>query len=57
VVIADQLTGLPLVWTLIDAAEDEAQALVPLLRDLHELWPTIDADVIAGDSAYDEDWA
>jgi hypothetical protein len=52
--IADQATGLPLVWMLFDAATDEAQAIVPLLSLLHRLWPDIDADSIAGDSAFDE---
>ena len=55
VVIADHATGLPLVWTLIDAATDEARAIVPLLRDLYELWPDIPAKLIVGDSAWDED--
>jgi hypothetical protein len=55
IVIADQATGLPLVWTLQDASLDEAQAIVPLLSDLHRLWPDIDAELIAGDSAWDED--
>ena len=54
VVIADQATGLPLVWTLIDAATDEARTIVALLRDLYELWPDIPARLIAGDSAWDE---
>lgn len=55
IVIADQATGLPLVWTLQDAALDEAAAIVPLLSDLHKFWPDIDAECIAGDSAWDED--
>jgi hypothetical protein len=55
VVIADQATGLPLVWTVIDAATDEAAAIVGLLSDLYRLWPDCPAICIAGDSAYDED--
>jgi hypothetical protein len=53
-VIADQATGLPLVWMLYDAKHDEAAAIVPLLSLLLRLWPDIDADCIAGDSAWDE---
>jgi hypothetical protein len=53
-VIADQATGLPLVWMLFDAKHDEAPAIVPLLSLLHRLWPDIEADSIAGDSAWDE---
>lgn len=54
-VIADQATGLPLVWMLYDAKHDEAPSIVPLLSLLHRLWPDIDAECIAGDSAWDED--
>lgn len=53
-VIADQATGLPLVWVLFDASTDEAPAIVPLLSLLHRLWPDIEAECIAGDSAWDE---
>jgi hypothetical protein len=55
VAIFDQPTSLPLVWTVFDASHDEAPALVAVLSLLHKLWPDIDADVIAGDSAWDED--
>jgi hypothetical protein len=55
VVISCQATGIPLVWTVIPANEDEAAAIVPLLSRLYELWPDIDAEVIGGDSAWDED--
>jgi hypothetical protein len=54
VCIGDQATGLPLVWTIIDAAEDEARCIVPLLSDLYRLWPECPAKLIAGDSAWDE---
>ena len=54
VAIADQATGLPLVWMVQDAALDEAAALVPLLSRLYRLWPDCPAKVIAGDSAWDE---
>ena len=54
VVIADQATGLPLVWTLMGGGHDEVVAIVPLLSDLHRLWPDIGATMIAGDSAWDE---
>jgi hypothetical protein len=47
VVILDQASGLPLVWTSFDAQHDEAPALVPLLSKLHQLWPDIDAEMIA----------
>lgn len=58
VVIADQESnGLPIVLSVFDAATDEAPSLVPLLSDLHRLWPDIEAADIAGDSAWDEDWA
>lgn len=54
VAIADQATGLPLVWIVQDASLDEAAAIVPLLSALYSLWPEIPAKVIAGDSAWDE---
>jgi hypothetical protein len=53
-VIADQVTGLPLVWTVHDASMDEARAIVPLLSFLFSLWPECPAKTIAGDSAWDE---
>ncbi|MBA2357069.1 MAG: hypothetical protein H0V84_01405 [Actinobacteria bacterium] len=57
VMIADQATGLPLVWTLISGRYDEAAAIVPLLSRLHSLWPDIGAELIAGDSAWaEEEW-
>lgn len=59
VVIADQATGLPLVWSLVDAREDEARQIIPLLSQLFSLWPELHDDriteMIAGDSAWDED--
>ena len=55
VTIADQASGLPLVWMVIDAATDEAATLIPLLSDLYKLWPDIPAELIVGDSAWDED--
>lgn len=51
-VIADQATGLPLVWSLFDATFQEHYMLAPLLSDLHKLWPDIEAELIAGDSAF-----
>lgn len=54
VVIADQATGLPLVWTVHDASMDEARSIVPLLSLLFNLWPECPAKTIAGDSAWDE---
>lgn len=51
-VIADQATGLPLVWSLFDNAIQEPFVLPTLLSDLHRLWPDIDAELIAGDSAF-----
>lgn len=50
--ILDQATGLALVWMLFDASVQETSCLVPLLSDLHALWPDIGAEVIAGDSAF-----
>ena len=55
VVIVDLATGLPLVWTLISASDDEAATIVPLLSILYRLWPDIPAKTISGDSAWDED--
>lgn len=55
VVIADQVTGLPLVWTVFDAKVDEAGAIVALLSMLFDLWPECPAKLITGDSAWDED--
>lgn len=58
VFITDQASGaLPLTLSVFDCATDEAPALIPLLADLHKLWPNINANDIAGDSAWDEDWA
>ncbi len=57
VCIADQATGLPLVWTTVDANIDEAQAIVPLLSDLARFWgDDFSPELIAGDSAWDEDF-
>lgn len=56
VCIADQATGLPLVWMSRDANEDEAACIVPLLSDLFRHWPECPATLIAGDSAWDEDF-
>lgn len=54
-VILDQATGLPLVWTIFDAKEQETTAVVSLLSMLFELWPECPAKWIAGDSAFDTD--
>lgn len=55
VLIVDQASGLPLIWTLIDSKEQETTALVPLLSLLYHLWPDCPAEWIAGDSAWDTD--
>ncbi len=59
VVIADQATGLPMVWSLVDAKQDESRQIVPLFSDLFSLWPELHDDriteMIAGDSAWDKD--
>ncbi len=55
VCIADQATGLPLVWMSCDAASDEAACIVPLLSDLFRHWPECPGELIAGDPAWDED--
>jgi hypothetical protein len=55
ILIADQATGLPLVWSIVDANPDEAPNIVPALSDLYRLWPDCPAKLIAGDSAWDED--
>lgn len=52
VAIVDQATGLPVIWTLFDAAVQETTGLVPLLSDLHRLWPEINAQYLVGDSAW-----
>jgi hypothetical protein len=57
VALCEQATGLPLVWVLQDASDDEAPALIPLLRHLYDLWPDCPTKLIAADSAWDEDWA
>lgn len=51
-VIADQATGLPLVWMMFNAKQQEHHGLLALLSDLHQLWPDINAELIAGDSAF-----
>jgi hypothetical protein len=55
VVLVEQVTGLPGVWTLIDAREQETSALVSLLSLLYSLWPEVGAEIVAGDSAFDDD--
>jgi hypothetical protein len=55
VVIADQATGLPLVWLIVDASINEEASIVPLLSDLYRAWPECPAKLIAGDSAWDKD--
>jgi hypothetical protein len=56
VCIADQASGLPLVWQTMDASRDEASAIIPLMSDLARLWGEDFApELIAGDSAWDED--
>jgi hypothetical protein len=51
--LADQATGLPLVWMVFDAQINEPEALGPLLSRLYRLWPEVGVDWIAGDSAFD----
>lgn len=53
-VIADQATGLPLVWSLFDNTIQEPYVLPTLLSDLHKLWPDIEAELIAGDSIFSD---
>jgi hypothetical protein len=55
VALVDLATGLPVVWLLQDAAINETSAIVPLLSDLHRLWPDIGVEYLAGDSAWDSD--
>lgn len=57
VILADLATGLPMMISVFDATHDEAKALVPLLSDLYRHAPDIPLESIAGDSAWDEDWA
>jgi len=57
IVLVEAVTGLPLVWTLWDAAWDEAKALKELLWRLYTLWPDCPLVAIAGDGAWDEKWA
>lgn len=55
VAIIDLASGLPLVWLVVSAKSDEAQAIIPLLSSLYRMWPDCPAKTIAGDSAWDED--
>ena len=55
VTLIDQATGLPVVWTMFDAAHDEAPSIIPLLSELFQQWPELDTEIIAGDSGWDED--
>jgi hypothetical protein len=43
VTILDVASGLPIVWTIIDAKHNESTVIVALLSKLHELWPDIGA--------------
>lgn len=53
--IVDQATGLPIIWTLLRNREYPGVALLTMLAELHELWPDLDAEWIAGDGLYDDD--
>jgi hypothetical protein len=57
IAIIDQASGWPLVSLVKDAAEDEADSLVPLLSDLYRYFDFIKPKLIAGDGAWDEEWA
>jgi hypothetical protein len=57
IVILDQLSGWPLVSTLVDASKDEAVALIPLLSDIYGYHPAINVKRIDGGGAWDEAWA
>ena len=57
IVLLDQASGWPLVSTVQDASDDEADALIPLLRDLYEYHPGIEVERVVGDGAWDEVWA
>jgi hypothetical protein len=47
-------TGLPIVWTLRNAALDEVEATSELLDLLYELWPDCPLKTIVADKAWDE---
>jgi hypothetical protein len=58
VAIIDQASGWPLVSTLMDAKNDEAPSLIPLLSDLYKHYSSfVTPELIAGDGAWDEEWA
>lgn len=57
VAIIDQASGWPLVSCVMDAAFDEAEAMLPLLSDLYRYFDFIEPKLIAGDGAWDEQWA
>jgi hypothetical protein len=55
IVIADQASTLPLVWTLANGKVDEPAVLVDrLLPLLFELWEDCPMDTLVGDGAFDE---
>jgi hypothetical protein len=55
VTLLDQATGLPVIWTVFDAAVDEATAIIPLLSELFQLWPDVGTELLVGDSSWDSD--
>jgi hypothetical protein len=55
ITLLDQATGLPVIWNVMDASEDEARGIIPMLSELFQLWPDLDTEMIVGDSAWDED--
>ncbi len=54
VCILDQASGWPLVSLIMDASEDEAEALIPLLSDLFCYFDFIGPQTISGDGDWDE---
>jgi hypothetical protein len=56
VVIVDQATMLPIVWTLASGDAVEHRVLLDvLLPKLFELWPDCPMDTLVGDAAYDNE--
>jgi hypothetical protein len=55
VALTDLATGLPVIWTLIDANTKEADAISGLLHDLFLLWPDCPTSAIVGDNAWDDE--
>lgn len=55
VTIVDIATGLPVVWTLMDASVQETDATEPLLKALMTQWPKLQPKALVADKGWDSE--